>query len=156
MSTIRIHLKKKVRRSAAVCRAQALDMAHHIRANVHKELRYTILEEQASLCRVRAEARLLGMKQVDELELTANKDGSVSQRYVGGANQGLCVTFRFEPAGESSWILVTAEAPVRGIKRILKPLLAIALRKLGEQALEEDRADLEEGNYQPSELRAAS
>ncbi len=81
MSTIEIELKKKVRRSAAICQAQAL--------------------------------------------------------------------FRFEPAGESTWIVATAVAPVRGLKRLLRPLLAVALRKLGEQALEEDRADLEEGNYQP-------
>jgi hypothetical protein len=68
------------------------------------------------------------------------------------------VEFRFVDAGEgSSWILATAEAPVRGWKKLVKPLLEPALRAIGEKALEEDRADLEEGNYQPpSELRAAS
>jgi hypothetical protein len=156
MNTIRIELKQKVRRLPSVCRAQALDMAHHIRANVHRELKYTILDQTDTLCRFRAETRLLGMKQVDEVELKANRDGSVSQHYVAGVNEGLAIHFRFEPAGDSTWIVATAIAPVRGWKRMIKPLLEIALRKLGAQALEEDRADLEEGNYQPGEsLRAA-
>ena len=41
--------------------------------------------------------------------------------------------------------------PVSGIKKLLKPLFAAALRKAIEKGLEEDRVDLEEHGY----LRAA-
>jgi hypothetical protein len=153
MSAIRVELKKRIRRPLAVVRAQALDMAAHIRRNVHHDIKYLILRENPEGCRVRAETRLLGMKQIDEIELRAHEDGTVSQTYVQGSNQGLRVVFRFEEGwGAVTWVLVTAEAPVEGWRRLLKPLLGRAVRNLGEMALEEDRADLEEGNYQPTSV----
>jgi hypothetical protein len=150
MSTIRVELEQRISRPADIVRAQAMDMAHHIQKNVHKDLKYTILQESSGRCRVRVETRLLGIKQVDELELQAHEDGTVSQSYVGGANEGLRLVFHFEPVAVGATLVhAFAEVPVRGWKKWVKPLLGSALRKLGQKALEEDRLDLEEGNYQP-------
>jgi hypothetical protein len=155
MSTLRIELNQRVNRPADVVRAQAMDMAHHIEKNVHQDLKYTILNESSDRCRVRVFTRLLGLPQVDVLDLQAHPDGTVSQTYIEGANQGLKLTFHFHAvAAGATLIQVIAEAPVRGWKRLLRPILRSALKKIGMKALEEDRRDLEEGRYQPRAARA--
>ena len=123
----------RFQRPGEVCRAHFLDMRHHIEHGVHKGVHYTILEESASSCRVRQELKVLGLTKVDELVLSRRADGGIRQDYVAG-------DFDF---------------PLRGLNRLLAPIILRTVKKLTAQALEEDRADLEEGEYQPTGWAAA-
>lgn len=148
MTTIRVELQTTIRRPVAVVSRQFGDMRHHERDNVHPDIRFTVLAEDGDSCRFRQEVKLVGMLQSDELVQQRNGDGSLSSEVVAGANKGLRIHQGFTPAGPGATLVTfRAEVPATGIRRLLKPLFAAALRRAVAKGLGEDRIDLEERGY---------
>jgi hypothetical protein len=147
---ISVSLTKRIARPVDVVRSQFFDMEHHVRANVHDGVRFNILSHESDRCRFTQELRILGMKQKDEVLLTRDRDGNVTQEFITGLNAGGRIEVRFSPDGDKATrVDAIASVPKRGIKRLLAPLFKIALTQIGTKLLEEDRRDLEERNYQP-------
>ena len=119
-------------------------------------MQYTILEESASSCRVRQKLKVLGLTKVDELVLSRGADGSIVQDFMAGDFAGGRLTIRLTADGDGATALhADFDFPLRGLNRLLAPIILRTVKKLTAQALEEDRADLEEGRYQPTGWAAA-
>jgi len=92
--------------------------------------------------------RLAGVSQIAEVILTGEADGSQTNRFVRGSNAGMKVMHRFEPDGPDATIAeVTIQLPVRGLRKLLAPLVGLTLRRKLVRGLQGDRRDLEEHGY---------
>ncbi len=140
--------EKLVARPVEVVRAQFVDMAHHARTGVHAALAFSDVRTEGPVCRLTARRRVLGMTQVDEIEVERFASGDSELRSVAGANAGLVIRQRFEAQGPGATrVSLRVELPARGWKALLAPLLKLGLRQDTRTALEEDRRDLEERGY---------
>jgi hypothetical protein len=141
----------RYQRPVSVVRAHFLDMRHHIAHDVHKGVHYTILDESGDRCRLRQKFKVLGMTKTDEIELSRRADGAVVQDYLKGDFAGGTLTISFtEDGADATRLHADFDIPLRGMNRLLKPILLRTVKKLVAAALEEDRVDLEVGKYQPT------
>ncbi len=153
MSQLKIVKQCIIRRAPDVVRAHFLDFDHHIAHGVHKGVDYTVLERLGAQQRVRSKFRVYGMPKVDEIVVYADAAGAVVQDFVKGDFAGGRIRVSFTPEGEATRLEATLDAPLRGVNRLLAPLLRRVVAKLVDQALSEDCEDLENG-YQPPRQRA--
>jgi hypothetical protein len=91
---------------------------------------------------------MLGMPIVDEVVLTRQADGSITEDSVAGPSTGmrLVSSFRFD-GPERTLTTLTVHMPMRGLKRLAAPWLRGAIARRLTRALDEDRRDLEGGTY---------
>ena len=133
------------------------DFDHHIAHGVHRGVHYIVLSRQGDTQRVQQKFRVFGMPKTDELLASQAADGSVVHEFVKGDFAGGNITVRFVPDGPARTRLeATLTAPLRGINRLIAPLLRRVVAQLTAQSLEEDRRDLEEHGYMPARRSAAA
>lgn len=109
------------------------------------------MRPQANGYRVTGRRRVFGMLQEDEIEVTRQADGNSTLRSLSGTNAGLLITQTFEAVdAKSTKVTSTVQMPVRGMMKLLTPLVRLALKRDLATALEEDRVDLEQRDYSPS------
>lgn len=149
MSTLQVRQTCRFRRPPDVVRCHFLDIQHHLAHDVHKGVHYTILSEDRDRLRITSDFQVLGMKKHDEIVLYATKDGRVIQEFIEGDFAGGGIELRFVPDGDGTRVEATLTAPMRGMNKLLKPIVKRTIEKLTRQALEEDRVDLEQGGYEP-------
>lgn len=148
MSSIVIHGEKLISRPIEVVQSQFVDMAHHASTGVHAALEVSNVRPQDGGCRFTGRRRVLGMLQEDEFDVSRRADGSSTLRSLSGSNAGLVVTQAFESEGpDRTRARVAVDLPLRGMLRLLAPLVRIGLQRDLATALEEDRIDLEERGY---------
>ncbi|HUS65266.1 MAG TPA: hypothetical protein VMZ28_12015 [Kofleriaceae bacterium] len=148
MNTIELVETIRIERPIEVVRPHFMDFDHHIAQNVHKKVRFTIVEQEPGRVRIRQTVPVIG---TDDMEITSSPDGAVTQRNIAGPNVGLVIAVQFRADGPNATELTaTLNMPVSGWKALLKPLLKVMLRSIGRGALREDKQDLESG-YQPSD-----
>jgi hypothetical protein len=153
MSQIRVTRECVIERAPDVVRAHFLDFEHHIAHGVHAGVHYTVLERQGARQRVRSRFKVYGLPKIDEIVVYADPLGNVVQEFVKGDFAGGRIQVSFTPRPDGGTHLVaTLDVPVRGVNRLLKPLIARVVDQLTRQAIEEDRLDLE-GGYQPPAQR---
>lgn len=129
-------------------RAHFLDFEHHIRANVHRSVAYTLLASEGDERRVRQQFKVLGLPKTDEIRVALCADGDVLQTFEKGEFAGGTVLFHFTPLAEGGTrITARVDAPLRGINLLMAPLLPMIVGGLVEGGLEEDRLDLQ--TYSP-------
>lgn len=138
----------RIARPASEVGAQFGDMHHHASHTVHKGIVFTVHSDDGTTCRFRQAVRLLGMMQVDEVVLTRHADGSLTSDVVSGTNAGTRFTQRFVDDGKGGTVVhFTADLPVSGIKKLLKPLFRRAVYGTINKAFGEDIVDLERKGY---------
>ena len=151
MNMIEVTVEQTIRRPLAEVSRQFGDVRHHAANRVHPKLTFEILSEQADTIRFRQRVSLLGVKQTDEIVQSRRADGSLYSEIVAGTNQGSSITQAFAPEGEAATrVTFTMRMPATGIKRLLKPLFAAAIRKTVVDAFKEDCYDLEVRGYRPA------
>ena len=151
MHMIEVTVEQTIRRPLAEVSRQFGDVRHHAANRVHPKLTFEILSEQGDTIRFRQQVSLLGVKQTDEVVQTRRTDGSLFSEVVAGTNQGSSITQAFAPEGDAATrITFTMRMPATGVKRLLKPLFAAAIRKTVRDAFVEDRYDLEVRGYRPA------
>jgi hypothetical protein len=136
----------------ATVQAQFADLDHHIRSNVHPDLRFEILARHANGARFVQEVRLLGIRQRDVFERRIEPDGSIVDRSVEGFNKGATLNFRFSAqavAGKPGTLVeIAIRLPLPPlIGPLVKPLLEAQIRKAVRASALEDRADIEQRGY---------
>jgi hypothetical protein len=147
MSTIELVETIRIERPIEVVRPHFMDFDHHIAKNVHKKVRFTIVEQTPGRVRIRQTVPVIG---TDDMEVTSGADGSVTQRNIAGPNAGLTITVRFRADGpDATELVANLSMPVSGWKALLRPVLRVMLRAIGRGALREDKQDIESG-YHPS------
>lgn len=151
MHMIEVTVEQTIRRPLAEVSRQFGDVRHHAANRVHPKLTFEILSEQGDTIRFRQQVSLVGIKQTDEVVQTRRADGSLYSEIVAGTNQGSSITQAFAPEGDAATrITFTMKMPATGVKRLLKPLFAAAIRKTVLDAFKEDRYDLEVRGYRPA------
>jgi hypothetical protein len=154
MSQIQLEKQAVIERSIDVVRAHFLDFDHHITNDVHKSVRYTVLA-RGRQTRVRSRFSVLGLPKQDEILIYADHRGSVVQEFVQGDFAGGTLKVHFDAETPTRTRLrAVFDVPARGINRLMKPIVRSVISRIADQALEEDRRDLEEGGYQPSDPAA--
>lgn len=148
MSSIEVRRSVFFRRAPDVVRCHFLDIAHHLAHDIHKGVKYAIVKEEPGRVRLIQDFRVLGMPKHDELVLYATRDGRVVQEFVRGDFAGGGIELSFREQGEGTRLDAVLRAPLRGMNRLLAPVIKWQVGKITDRALEEDRADLENG-YEP-------
>lgn len=144
MARLNLERSVTVERPVEVVRAHFLDFEHHIRANVHRSITYTLLPSDPGQQHVRQQFKVLGLPKRDEVIVELNPEGHVLQTFEIGDFAGGTVLFRLSPLGDSQTrITAEVDAPLRGLNRLLAPLLHRVVARLVETGLEEDRRDLQ-------------
>lgn len=147
-----------IARAPDVVRAHFLDFQHHIRHEVHKGVRYEVLQhdDEGARQRVRSRFRVMGMPKVDEIRTYVTPSGDVVQDFERGdfAGGNLRVRVEEERPGVSH-LYATFDVPLRGINRLIGGVVRRTVSKLADQAIEEDRLDLESGYTPPPGLLRA-
>jgi hypothetical protein len=148
MSNIIVRGEKLISRPIGVVQSQFVDMAHHERARVHSALEVSNARPLPTGYLFTGRRRVFGALQEDENEVVRHPDGNSTLRSLSGANAGLTIKQTFEAQGpERTLVRVEVNLPVRGLFRLLSPLLRIGIQRDLAVALEEDRIDLEERRY---------
>lgn len=145
MHTIVVQRQVEIERPIDVVRRQFVDMEHHCSGKVHADLSVTDVKASAGKCTFTGRRRVFGVLHEDEIEVTSHADGSSTLRSLSGTNAGLLITQNFEALGpQATRVTVKVDYPVKGLMRLLGPLVRLGLARDTETALREDKLDLEQ------------
>jgi hypothetical protein len=137
-----------IARAIDVVRRHFSDVEHHWRNPVHPGVEFTPLDDPEGACRFRKTISILGIPIVDEVVLERHPDGSITEESVAGPNTGMRLVSRFRADGpERTATTLTVHMPLPGLKRLAAPWLRFFIARRLSRALDEDRRDLEGGNY---------
>jgi hypothetical protein len=151
MDMIEVTVEQVISRPLAEVSRQFGDIRHHAANRVHPKLTFEILSEEGDTIRFRQHVSLLGIRQTDEIVQKRRADGSLYSDIVSCTNEGSVITQAFAPAGDAATrVVFTMKMPAKGVKRLLKPFFAAAIRKTVRDAFAEDRYDLEQRGYRPA------
>lgn len=151
MQKVVIERQIEIARPIEVVRRQFVDMDHHRTGNVHPDLKVANLRQDAEKCTFTGRRRVLGMLHEDEIEVRLLPDGNSTLRSVAGTNAGLLITQMFEATGlQSTRVSIKVEMPMRGAMKLLRPLVTFGLGRDTENALRQDKADLEQRYMLPA------
>jgi hypothetical protein len=146
--SIRVTASLRIERPAEVVRQQYRDIDHHIRRNVHPDIRYQWEPAPPGQRKIRTTFTLLGAEQYDVSELVDAPDGAFVIRYLEGTNAGMVLVHRFVPLGpEATQVELVADVPATLARKLLGPLFVAGARQVMRKALVEDKRDLEQGAY---------
>ena len=130
-------------------RSQFADLNHHIDANVHPKLRFSVLAQEGQRARYTQEVKLLGMKQRDLFERTIDDDGTIHDVSIDGFNKGGRMDFHFTPDTDSGQpgtrVDITIRIPTPPLMGWAAPLLKKQVTKEVTAAALEDKRDIESG-----------
>ena len=144
--TIRITASMRMERPVEVVREQYRDIDHHIRNNVHPDIRYAWEPAEPGQRKIRTTFRILGVSQYDISLLEDAEDGSFVIRYLEGSNAGMVLVHRFVPLGPNATdVQLSADAPATLARKLLGPLFVAGGAQVMKKALAEDKRDLEQG-----------
>ncbi len=148
MGSIVVQGEKVIAKPLATVQAQFVDMRHHQSTGVHKDLDVSNVRALEGGCVFTGRRRVFGLLQQDEIEVKKGADGNSTLRSLSGTNAGLLITQVFEAVGQDKTrVRTTVDFPVKGVMKLLSPLVRIGLERDLATALEEDRKDLEERGY---------
>jgi polyketide cyclase/dehydrase/lipid transport protein len=149
MTVLVIHASARIARPIEVVRRHFMDVEHHRANGIHPAIEFTLLPSAGSPNEVRhrRKTHMMGVPLVDEVVSRRQPDGSVIESFVAGDSAGTKVTFRFEGSDETE-VTMTVELPLAGIRRLAAPIVRRLTQRRMIKALDEDRRDLEEGEYE--------
>lgn len=149
MSQITLEKHCVIERPIDVVRAHFLDFDHHIEKEVHKGVHYTVLSRGVRT-RVRSRFKVLGLPKQDEILVYEDHQGNVVQEFVRGDFEGGTLKIEFDAQSpQRTRLRAIFDVPARGINRLMKPIVRSVISRIADQAIEEDRLDLEQGGYAP-------
>ncbi|MGA9278534.1 SRPBCC family protein [Ilumatobacter sp.] len=134
---------------ADIVRRQFADVAHHAETNLHRGVRFEVLNEDGARCHYRQVTRVGPVRITQELELERLDEGPLINTVISGQFAGGTITFDVQPDGaDRSTVEARLDAEVRGLDAVVAPLLRRSVRRAFARGLEEDRNDLESGSYE--------
>ena len=137
-----------IHRPIEIVRAQFLDLEHHITKRVHPDVEIIDHQRDGGAWVYTQGQRVFGRMRRNRVRLEAAGDGSVSLAWLSGPDHGTVQTVTFQAVGDSSTrVRNRTTIPLSGLMSLMKPLVEKQATKLSQQALEQDRTDLEQGGY---------
>jgi hypothetical protein len=146
--TVRIEVQRSIAVPLDLVRRQFLDIAHHIRQNVHPGLQWSLHSQTNTEAYYRLTQRVLFWPLVDEYRSSLTSRGTVLGEVLSGSNAGMCTEIFFTAQGaKSTHTRVCLTVPRQGAVKWLGPLYATVVRLSLARALAQDAYDLESGRY---------
>lgn len=128
-------------------RAQFADLDHHIEANVHPNLRFEVLAQEARRARFRQQVKLLGFWQTDLFERSIDDAGSIHDKSIDGFNKGGTLDFDFVPVRQGvrqgTRVDITIRLQTPPMLGFLAPLLEKQVLRETVAAALQDKMDIE-------------
>lgn len=150
MSRIQLQRTCVIQRPIDVVKSQYNDFEHHIAKQVHPGIAFTILGREGARQRIQSKFKVMGLPKTDESWLGYDAAGVLVQEFTKGDFAGGTIKIKFTPEGkEATRLEASLDFPLRGINRLMAPLVRRVVTQLSDKALEEDKRDLEQGGYQP-------
>lgn len=155
MTTFALQETILIEADPALVRSQFADVGHHQRTAPHKGVRFEVLDLDERRCRYLQTSSVGPLRLGQEVELAVSTSGPLVNRITKGQFAGGMISFIITSHGDverQPWSMVTArlEAPLRGPRRLLVPLLRFQVGKALRRALSEDKTDIESGSYSES------
>ncbi|MFI0545742.1 MAG: hypothetical protein ACH34Y_02320 [Brachymonas sp.] len=145
---LEVEVQRQIGRGADVVRGQFMDIAHHIRQNVHPRLTFTLHTQNETEVLYSLTQSVCGCRLVDEYRSSLTPAGTVLGEVLSGSNAGMKTEIFFEPLSATvTHTRVRLTTPLQGWVRWLAPVYAWAVRRSLAHALEQDGHDLEAGHY---------
>lgn len=137
-----------IQRPVEEVRSHFADFKYHAQGNVHPQIKFEVQEQNPQKARFTQEVRILGMRQKDFLVNEFTPNGKMLTQVIDGPNKGFEIEFQFiSLAPNSTSVEAVFRIPKVGVKKWLAPLFKVIFKKIADQALSEDKRDLEGGNY---------
>jgi hypothetical protein len=140
----------RIGRPVAEVQAQFADVVHHQAVAPHRGVTFRVLADSADSCVYEQVTRIGPFRTRQQFVLDRTLAGYPAQqvnRIVAGPFHGGSITFAFRPDGDGTAVTATVRHDPGRAARFAGPVLERVLRRSLAAALEEDRADLESGNY---------
>ncbi len=143
-----------IRRPVRIVREQFADVAYHEQRGHHRGTRFSVVEVGGDVC-IYEQVTAVGPFRIRQrFRLKYDDPGRQVNELISGAFAPGSITFEIEGDTDETTVTATLRSERRGLARFLAPLFRRALGRSLQQALEEDRVDLESGDYE--QLRSAS
>lgn len=144
----------RIGRPLAEVQAQFADVAHHQAVAPHRGVTFRVLSESPERCEYEQVTRVGPVRSRQRFVLDRTAAGYPAEqvnRIVEGLFRGGSITFGFRPDGDGTEVVAAVCHDPGSVARLASPLLRRVLRRSLAAALEEDRIDLESGNYAVSQ-----
>jgi hypothetical protein len=136
---------------ADIVRRQFADLDHHARNKPHPAVTFEILEATSDHTHYRQTSRVGPLRVTQEVDLPHAQTGPLVNTITKGQFRGGTITFDIaEDATDATTVTARLNATLTGPDAILGRLARRRLTRTLTAALEEDRIDIESGNYDPS------
>ena len=145
-----VSVEQPISAPARLVRQQFGDVAHHEATGVHRGVEFEALTDGGTRCRYRQSSKVVGPVRLrQELELIRDTEGPLVNRIVKGQFTGSEITFDVVATDDAQALVrASLRAPLAGVQRLLRPVLARIVERGLTQALLEDKRDLESGTFQ--------
>lgn len=144
----------RIGRPVAEVQAQFSDVAHHQAVAPHRGVTFRVLDDSTERCEYEQVTRVGPARSRQRFVLDRTADGYPTEqvnRIVEGLFHGGSITFTVLPDGDGTSVTATVRHDPGRLARLASPVLRRVLRRSLAAALEEDRIDLESGNYERSQ-----
>lgn len=141
----------RIERPVAEVRAQFADVAHHQAVALHRGVTFRVLDDSPERCEYEQLTRVGPMRSRQRFDLDRTAAGYSAEqvnRIVEGLFHGGSITFTVLPDGDGTSVTATVRHDPGPAARLAAPVLRRVLHRSLAAALEEDRIDLESGNYE--------
>ena len=137
-----------IQRPIEMVRGQFLDLQHHATNRVHPDIEIVDRQRDGDAWVYTQGQRVFGRLRRNHVRLESTSDGSVRLSWLSGPDHGTCQIVTFEALGEASTrVRTTTTIPLSGLMSLMRVLVEKQATRLAVQALEQDRADLEQFGY---------
>lgn len=146
----------RIRRPVAEVQAQFADVAHHQAAAPHRGVTFRVIEDSSASCAYEQVTRVGPVRSRQRFVLDRTAAGYPAEqvnRIVEGLFHGGSITFTVVSHADGTSVTATVRHEPGPLARLASPVLRPVLRRSLAAALEEDRTDLESGNYATSQGR---
>ena len=146
----------RIERPLAEVQDQFADLAHHEDAAPHRGVTFRILSDSPKACEYEQVTRVGPFRSRQRFVLDRTVTGFPAEqvnRIVAGPFHGGSITFAFRAEGGATEVVAKVRHDPGPVVRLVSPVIGRVLRRSLAAALEEDRADLESGNYEATSSR---
>lgn len=149
MNRIQLQRSCVIQRPIEIVKSQYNDFEHHIAKGVHPGIQFTILGREGARQRIHSKFKVMGLPKTDESWVGYDASGMWVQEFTKGDFAGGTIKVKFTPEGQQATRVEAAlDFPLKGMNRLMAPLVRRVVTQLSDKALEEDKRDLEQGGYQ--------
>lgn len=138
-----------IRRPVDEVQAQFQDLAYHERRGHHRGVTFVVSSESEESCGYSQTSQFGQLRLRQKFRLDRDDASHQVNELVSGPFSPGSITFDIVDSADGAIVTATLQSTRRGVTQLAAPLLRRVLTRALAQGLDEDRADLESGDYVP-------